>query len=143
METAGPRRKAIVTASDSGIGRSIAVALARQDFDVGVTWHSDEPGAQGTAAQVDQEGASAVVEQLDVSRGQDAAAVVERMAAELGGLDAFVNNAGGAPPQPFLELPLPAAVEVDGRSLYVTTQALPSPAEPPNGTVVRVPLRLR
>ncbi|MDX6724511.1 MAG: hypothetical protein QOD73_2915 [Solirubrobacteraceae bacterium] len=43
---------AIVTGSDSGIGRATAVALARAGFDIGVTWHADEPGAEGTAAEV-------------------------------------------------------------------------------------------
>ena len=45
-------RAAIVTGSDSGIGRATAVALARAGMDVGVTWHSDEPGAQQTAEEV-------------------------------------------------------------------------------------------
>jgi NAD(P)-dependent dehydrogenase (short-subunit alcohol dehydrogenase family) len=102
----GERRRAIVTGSDSGIGRSTAVTLARQGFDVGVTWHSDEPGARETASQVENEGGRAVVQQLDVTTGGRAAETVESLAAELGGLDAFVNNAGGAPPQPFLELAL-------------------------------------
>lgn len=82
---AADRPRAIVTASDSGIGRSTAVVLAHEGFDVGVTWHSDEPGAQETARQVEQEGGRAVLERLDVTRGRDAAAVVERMAEELGG----------------------------------------------------------
>ena len=124
VEGAG-RRRAIVTASDSGIGRSTALVLAREGFDVGVTWHSDEPGAQETARQVEQEGGRAVVEQLDVTRGDGAAAAVERIAGELGGLDAFVNNAGGAPPQPFLELPLDdwrQALEVNLTGAFVCGQ---------------------
>ena len=44
-------RKAIVTASDSGIGKATAVRLARDGFDVGVTWHSDREGAEGTARE--------------------------------------------------------------------------------------------
>ena len=44
-------RCAIVTASDSGIGKATAVALARDGFDVGITWHDDEAGALGTADQ--------------------------------------------------------------------------------------------
>ena len=121
----GGRRRAIVTASDSGIGRSTAVVLARQGFDVGVTWHSDEAGAGETARQVEQEGGRAVVEQLDVTRGLEAADVVAGRAAELGGLDAFVNNAGGAPPQPFLELSLEdwrAALEVNLTGAFVCGQ---------------------
>ena len=42
-------RHAIVTASDSGIGAATALALAEAGLDVGITWHSDEEGAQRTA----------------------------------------------------------------------------------------------
>lgn len=37
---------AIVTASDSGIGKACALLLAQNGFDIGITWHSDERGAQ-------------------------------------------------------------------------------------------------
>lgn len=40
---------AIVTASDSGIGKTCALLLAQNGFDIGITWHSDERGAQETA----------------------------------------------------------------------------------------------
>ena len=36
---------AIVTASDSGIGKKCALLLAEQGFDIGITWHSDDEGA--------------------------------------------------------------------------------------------------
>ena len=98
--------KAIVTASDSGIGKASAVALARGGFDVGVTWNTDEEGAGGTAREVEELGRRAVVRHLDVTRFEEAAETVEDMAGELGGLDVFVNNAGGAPTHPFLEFPL-------------------------------------
>jgi NAD(P)-dependent dehydrogenase (short-subunit alcohol dehydrogenase family) len=49
-------RTAIVTGSDSGIGRATAVALARAGCDVGVTWHSDEDGARGTAKEITELG---------------------------------------------------------------------------------------
>ena len=60
-------RTAIVTASDSGIGRATAIALARAGMEVGVTWHSDEDGARETAAEIEKLGRRAVVTQLDVS----------------------------------------------------------------------------
>ena len=44
--------RAIVTGSDSGIGRATAVALAAAGMDVGITWHGDERGAQDTADEV-------------------------------------------------------------------------------------------
>jgi NAD(P)-dependent dehydrogenase (short-subunit alcohol dehydrogenase family) len=96
----------IVTASDSGIGKACAVRLAADGFDVGVTWHSDEDGARDTAREVEEHGARAVVEQLDVTRFDEAAERIEALAGELGGLDVLVNNAGGAPTHPFLEWPL-------------------------------------
>ena len=45
-------RIAIVTASDSGIGKATAVALARAGCEVGITWNSDEAGAKETANEV-------------------------------------------------------------------------------------------
>ena len=48
-----------MTASDSGIGKATAVRLARDGFDVGVTWHSDQDGAEATAAEVRDQGTRA------------------------------------------------------------------------------------
>jgi NAD(P)-dependent dehydrogenase (short-subunit alcohol dehydrogenase family) len=98
--------KAIVTASDSGIGKATAVRLARDGFDVGVTWHSDRDGAEDTAREVGEQGGRAVVARLDVTRFEEAADNVDALASELGGLDVFVNNAGGGAHHPFLECPL-------------------------------------
>jgi NAD(P)-dependent dehydrogenase (short-subunit alcohol dehydrogenase family) len=96
----------IVTASDSGIGKATAIRLARDGFDVGVTWHSDEDGAADTARQVQEQRRRAVVAQLDVTRFEEAAETVSRLASELGGLDVLVNNAGGGASHPFLDFPI-------------------------------------
>jgi NAD(P)-dependent dehydrogenase (short-subunit alcohol dehydrogenase family) len=98
--------KAIVTGSDSGIGAATAIRLARDGFDVGVTWHSDRDGAEGTARDVREQGRNAVVTQLDVTNFEDAADIVEALTRELGGLDLFVNIAGGGVNKPFLEMSL-------------------------------------
>ena len=86
--------RAIVPASDSGIGRSTAIALARAGMDVGVTWHSDEDGARETAAEIEKLGRRAVVTHLDVSDLEHCGDVVDALADDLGGVDVFVNNAG-------------------------------------------------
>lgn len=96
-------RTAIVTGSDSGIGRATAVALARAGMDVGITWHSDEEGAEETARLVRAEGRRAVVAQLDTTDAPACGDVVDRMADELGGCDVFVNNAGLNGGTPFFE----------------------------------------
>jgi NAD(P)-dependent dehydrogenase (short-subunit alcohol dehydrogenase family) len=87
-------RVAVITGSDSGIGEAIAVALARDGFDVGVTWHSDEAGARTTADKVRAAGRKCEVRRLDLTELPDAAAVVDELADALGGLGVLVNDAG-------------------------------------------------
>jgi len=99
-------RFAIVTGSDSGIGRETAVALAEAGMDVGITWHSDEEGAEQTARRVRGEGRRAVVTQLDTSNLEACGDEIDNLAKDLGGLDVFVNNAGLGQHTPFLELGL-------------------------------------
>jgi NAD(P)-dependent dehydrogenase (short-subunit alcohol dehydrogenase family) len=97
-------RHAIVTGSDSGIGRATAVALAEAGMDVGVTWHSDREGAQRTADEVRSAGRSAVVHRLDAADFAGTKHAVSELAEQLGGLDVFVNNAGTGISAPLLEI---------------------------------------
>jgi len=94
---------AVVTGSDSGIGKATAVALARAGFDVGITWHEDKDGAADTAREVEAAGRRAEVRQLDLTRPETGAAVVDELADALGGLDVLVNNAGTGHSAPFLD----------------------------------------
>src|SRR5215211_4683954 len=85
---------AIVTGSDSGIGKATAIALAEDGFDVGVTLHEDERGARGTADEIRMRGRRVEVRQVDLAELPDAAGLVDDLADALGGLDVLVNNAG-------------------------------------------------
>jgi NAD(P)-dependent dehydrogenase (short-subunit alcohol dehydrogenase family) len=87
-------QRAIVTASDSGIGRATAVALAEAGMDIGVTWHSDEAGAAATAAEIRGGGQRAEVAHLDTADLPRCGDVIDELADRLGGVDVFVNNAG-------------------------------------------------
>src|SRR5690348_9818434 len=112
-------RHAIVTASDSGIGRATAVALATAGLDVGVTWHSDEAGALEAAAEVREAGAKAEVAHLDTSDLGSCGDVIDDLADRLGGVDVFGNNAGTGSATLALDMPLEqwrhvVATDLDG-----------------------------
>jgi NAD(P)-dependent dehydrogenase (short-subunit alcohol dehydrogenase family) len=118
-------QRAIVTGSDSGIGKATAVALAAAGMDVGITWHTDEQGAQQTAEEVRSHGRNAVVARLDTSDIPGCGDVVDSLIADLGGLDVFVNNAGTGDNAPFLELTLDQwrhTVSVDLEGAFVCLQ---------------------
>src|SRR4051812_27022842 len=97
-------QSAIVTGSDSGIGRATAVALANAGMDVGITWLNDDRDARATAEEVRAAGRRAVVAQIDVSDLDRCGDVIDGMCDELGGIDVFVNNAGTNATTPALEI---------------------------------------
>ncbi len=112
-------RFAIVTGSSSGIGRATAVALAEAGMDVGITWSSNEDGAEKTAAEVRALGRKAVVSHLDTTDLDGCGDVVDALCDELGGIDVFVNNAGLGDNVPFLGMTLEqwrhtVATDLDG-----------------------------
>jgi NAD(P)-dependent dehydrogenase (short-subunit alcohol dehydrogenase family) len=113
---------ALVTGSDSGIGKATAVQLARQGFDVHVTYRRDEVGARSTAAEVESAGRGAEVHHLDLSDAAAGAALVD----SIGDLDVLVNNAGTGDPDPAVELSLDefrAIVEIDLVAPFACSQA--------------------
>jgi NAD(P)-dependent dehydrogenase (short-subunit alcohol dehydrogenase family) len=99
----GYDRVAVVTGADSGIGKAIAVALAGAGFDVGVTYRSDDKGAEGTATEVREAGRRCAVRRLDLTELPQAADVVDDLAETLGGLGVLVNCAGTGIATPVLD----------------------------------------
>src|SRR5918997_1818888 len=87
-------RIAIVTGSESGIGRAAAVALAEAGCDLGITWYREREAAEATAEEVRALGRCAEVRHVDLTRLPEAADVVDELAEVLGGVDVLVNDAG-------------------------------------------------
>ncbi|MGA8210202.1 MAG: SDR family oxidoreductase [Nocardioidaceae bacterium] len=84
---------ALITGADSGIGRAVAIAYAREGADVVVSYLSEHEDAQDTAGWVEKAGRRAVLAPGDVSDAAHCRALVERTVAELGRLDVLVSNA--------------------------------------------------
>jgi NAD(P)-dependent dehydrogenase (short-subunit alcohol dehydrogenase family) len=86
---------ALVTGGDSGIGRAVAIAYAREGADVAFTYLPEEKeDAEATATLVRNAGRTALPLELDLCERAACDQAVERTVSELGGLDILVNNAG-------------------------------------------------
>ena len=84
---------AIVTGGDSGIGRAVALAFAREGADLAILYLDEHEDAGDTAALVEGEGRRCVCIAGDLADEEHCAAAVERVVADLGRLDILVNNA--------------------------------------------------
>jgi NAD(P)-dependent dehydrogenase (short-subunit alcohol dehydrogenase family) len=95
MSTHAPShpRLAIVTGADSGIGAATAKLLATEGFDVAITFHSDEDGADETRREVEHRGQRCHVARQDLA-SPETGQVIDDLAGRLGGLGVLVNNAG-------------------------------------------------
>jgi NAD(P)-dependent dehydrogenase (short-subunit alcohol dehydrogenase family) len=94
-------RKAVITGGDSGIGRAVAIAFAREGADVLITHlPEEEPDAQETAELIGKAGRTAVAVPGDLRDQAFCQSVVDRARADLGGLDILVNNAAYQMSQP-------------------------------------------
>ncbi|MCA1361110.1 SDR family oxidoreductase [Bradyrhizobium sp. IC3069] len=86
-------KKAIITGGDSGIGRAVAIAYAREGADIVISYLNEEEDAAEVKALVEREGRKAVLIPGDISNPEHCRAIVRRTVEELGGIDILVNNA--------------------------------------------------
>jgi NAD(P)-dependent dehydrogenase (short-subunit alcohol dehydrogenase family) len=87
-------KRAIITGGDSGIGRAVAIAFAREGADVLISYlPEEEDDARDTAQLIEKAGRKAVTVPGDIRDEQHCTAIVQKAVSELGGLDILVNNA--------------------------------------------------
>jgi hypothetical protein len=86
-------RRAIITGGDSGIGRAVAIAFAREGADVLISYLDEHDDAKQTAALVEQAGRKAVLVPGDIGEPAHCAEIVRQAVDAFGGLDILVNNA--------------------------------------------------
>lgn len=86
-------RKAVITGGDSGIGRAVAIAYAREGADVLISYLNEHEDAQETARWVEKAGRKAVIVPGDIQDEGHCRMIIEKAVQELGGIDILVNNA--------------------------------------------------
>lgn len=86
-------KRAIITGGDSGIGRAVAIAFAREGADVLIAYYNEHEDAKDTARWVEKAGRKAVLVPGDVSSADHCRSIVQKAVDEFGGLDILVNNA--------------------------------------------------
>jgi NAD(P)-dependent dehydrogenase (short-subunit alcohol dehydrogenase family) len=97
-------KRALVTGASKGVGKGIALELARAGCDVAVNYHSDRAGAEATAREIESLGARAVILAGDVGSSGDVEGMFSEITRQLGAPDIVVNNAGVQTWKPLLEL---------------------------------------
>ena len=99
-------RVALITGADSGIGRAVAIAFAREGADVVASYWTEDDDAAETKRLVEDAGRRCITVAGDIGDREHCYALVDRAADELGGLDVLVNNAAYQMSyESFLEIP--------------------------------------
>ena len=96
-------RVALITGGDSGIGRAVAIAFAKEGAHVAISYLNEHQDAEETRRLVEQQGRRCVTIPGDIGDEAFCRHVVERTVGELGGLDVLVNNAAEQHPQDSIE----------------------------------------
>jgi 3-oxoacyl-[acyl-carrier protein] reductase len=128
-----------VTGAESGIGHSIAVALARAGCRVAVNYFRSADGAEAVAAELRTFGVDAITVQADVRVASEVTAMMQAAVDRFGRLDILVNNAGTQTFKPFLEVTeeeWDLVIDTNLKGSFLCTQAAARHMKPRGSGVV-------
>ncbi|MCL5671047.1 MAG: glucose 1-dehydrogenase [Acidobacteria bacterium] len=120
-------KKALVTGSDTGIGREIALEFAREGADVALHYAHDLSGAGSAVEEIKSMGRQATALQANFNSAEEAVGLAEQSLSFLGRVDCLVNNAGITLNKPFLQTrqeQLDILLNVNFRAQFLLTQRL-------------------
>ncbi|HLH97167.1 MAG TPA: glucose 1-dehydrogenase [Xanthobacteraceae bacterium] len=86
-------KRAVITGADSGIGRAVAIAFAREGADVVISYLNEDDDAEETRRLVNQAGRKAILIAGDVQSPSHCRRIIDTAVEQLGGVDILVNNA--------------------------------------------------
>jgi NAD(P)-dependent dehydrogenase (short-subunit alcohol dehydrogenase family) len=92
-------KTAIITGGDSGIGKAVAIAFAKEGANVVISYYEDDEDARSTAARIESLGQQCLLIPGDISKPAHCKKVIEKTIKQFGKLDILVNNAGIQFPQ--------------------------------------------
>jgi hypothetical protein len=86
-------KKAVITGGDSGIGRAVAIAFAREGADLAISYLNEDEDANDTKRLVEEAGRKAILIPGDIQSSAHCRAIIEKTISQLGRIDILVNNA--------------------------------------------------
>ncbi|MGG1398094.1 SDR family oxidoreductase [Bacillus salipaludis] len=96
-------KTALITGGDSGIGKAVAIAYAKEGADVAIVYLDEHRDAEETRAQIEEEGVRCLLIQGDIGNEAFCQEAISQTVNELGSLDILVNNAAEQHPQQSIE----------------------------------------
>jgi 3-oxoacyl-[acyl-carrier protein] reductase len=88
------KKIALVTGASRGIGKEIALSLAKEGYDIAFSYNSNKEMAEKVKSEIEELGSKAIAIKADVSSKEDVDNMIKHIADELGTVDILVNNAG-------------------------------------------------